>query len=237
MFYELTLKKELEISPRFFGKKLYEEIERSLRHEVEGSCDGDHGYIVAVTAVEDFGKGRIQEGVGFANFNVRYNCIAFLPHKGEVMDAVVKSVNKVNQIKQRCVHCQIACRETRKAVLGVQANLVYFFSAHTLHFAHLMHTTVASQMGFFAQAGPLDIFVSNHLIPEEYEFDSSNEPCYRTSGEDASDTITAGSQVRLRIVGTRIDAQEIVSFKCFSTEKISKTLFVHVALSARFLCS
>lgn len=65
------------------------------------------------------------------------------------------------------------------------------------------------QMGFFAQAGPLDIFVSNHLIPDEYEFDSTNEPSYRTSGED-SDTILAGSIVRLRIVGTRVDAQEIV---------------------------
>lgn len=95
MFYRLTLRKELEISPRFFGKKLYEEIDRSLRQEVEGSCDGDHGYIVAVTQVEEYGKGKIQEGVGSATFHTTYSCIAFLPHKGEVMDAVVKSVNKV----------------------------------------------------------------------------------------------------------------------------------------------
>lgn len=95
MFYRLTLKKELEISPRFFGKKLYEEIDRSLRQEVEGSCDGDHGYIVAVSQVEEYGRGLIEEGVGVARFNVKYSCIAFLPHKGEVMDAVVKSVNKV----------------------------------------------------------------------------------------------------------------------------------------------
>ena len=71
------------------------------------------------------------------------------------------------------------------------------------------------QMGFFAQAGPLDIFVSNHLIPEDYEFDSTNEPCYRTSGDD-SDTILSGSIVRLRIVGTRVDAQEIVRCLYFS---------------------
>ena len=34
MFYLLTLEKELEIQPRFFGPRLREEIDRRLRQEV-----------------------------------------------------------------------------------------------------------------------------------------------------------------------------------------------------------
>lgn len=35
------------------------------------------------------------------------------------------------------------------------------------------------QMGFFAEAGPLQVFVSNHLIPESFEFNTAHEPCYQ----------------------------------------------------------
>lgn len=89
--------------------------------------------------------------------SVGYQCIAFMPNKGEVMDVVVKSINK---------------------------------------------------MGFFAEAGPLQVFVSNHLIPEDFEFDTSQDPAYVTV--DGEQKIVAGCEVRLRIVGTRIDATEIV---------------------------
>ena len=65
-------------------------------------------------------------------------------------------------------------------------------------------------MGFFAEAGPLQIFVSNHLIPEEFEFESTQEPEYMT--KDGDQKITTGCEVRIRIVGTRVDANEIVSF-------------------------
>ena len=64
-------------------------------------------------------------------------------------------------------------------------------------------------MGFFAEAGPLQLFVSNHLIPEEFEFDTAQEPCYVTSEGDQK--ILPGCEVRLRVVGTRVDANEIVS--------------------------
>lgn len=37
----------------------------------------------------------------------------------------------------------------------------------------------AVQMGFFAEAGPLQVFVSNHLIPESFEFNTAHEPCYQ----------------------------------------------------------
>ena len=64
-------------------------------------------------------------------------------------------------------------------------------------------------MGFFSEAGPLQVFVSNHLIPEAFEFNTAHEPCYQTT--DGEQKIVPGSEVRLRIVGTRVDASDIVS--------------------------
>lgn len=66
------------------------------------------------------------------------------------------------------------------------------------------------QVGFFADAGPLQLFVSNHLIPEDFEFNATGEPAFVSTDEAVR--VQAGAEVRLRIVGTRMDASEIVSF-------------------------
>jgi hypothetical protein len=65
------------------------------------------------------------------------------------------------------------------------------------------------QVGFFADAGPLQLFVSNHLIPEDFEFNATGEPAFVSTDEAVR--VQAGAEVRLRIVGTRMDASEIVS--------------------------
>ena len=69
--------------------------------------------------------------------------------------------------------------------------------------------TSVPQMGIFLEAGPLNVFVSNHLIPEDFEFTSADEPSF-ISGDQAV-RIQKGAEVRLRIVGSRVDATEIVS--------------------------
>eukprot|EP00249_Psilotum_nudum_P010133 c22353_g1_i1 orf=169-702(+) len=74
--------------------------------------------------------------------------------------------------------------------------------------------TMVNKMGFFAEAGPVQIFVSNHLIPDDMEFQSGDIPCYATS--DGSVRIQKDSEVRLKIVGTRVDATEIF---CIGTIK------------------
>ena len=63
-------------------------------------------------------------------------------------------------------------------------------------------------MGFFAEAGPLTLFVSNHLIPEDLVFDANANPaCYQT--EDQTVKLEKGEWTRIKIVGTRVDATEI----------------------------
>jgi len=130
-------------------------LENKLYQDVEGTCSGAHGYIIAVLSVIETGDGVVISGSGQAEFVTRYRAIVFKPFKGEVMDAVVGEVNK---------------------------------------------------MGFFAEAGPLTIFVSNHLIDPGMKFDpNSNPPSYAS----ADQVISRHAHVRLKIVGTRVDATEI----------------------------
>lgn len=50
--------------------------------------------MLMVTDIGKIGKGKIREGTGSAVFHVEYTCLVFRPFKGEVLDAVVTSVNK-----------------------------------------------------------------------------------------------------------------------------------------------
>ena len=63
--------------------------------QVEGTCNGKYGFVLSVLNVLDTGRGLVREGSGAAVFNLKYNCICFKPFKGQVMDVVVTSVNKV----------------------------------------------------------------------------------------------------------------------------------------------
>jgi DNA-directed RNA polymerase subunit E'/Rpb7 len=45
--------------------------------------------------VETVGQGTIQPGTGMAAFNVVYQAIVYRPFKGEVVEGVITSVNKV----------------------------------------------------------------------------------------------------------------------------------------------
>ncbi|KAL4400653.1 DNA-directed RNA polymerase II subunit [Malassezia pachydermatis] len=66
--------------------------------------------------------------------------------------------------------------------------------------------TNVNKMGFFAEVGPLSIFVSSHLLPIDYKFQPDANPPEFTS---PTDNLVKGRRVRVRIVGTRVDANEI----------------------------
>jgi DNA-directed RNA polymerase II subunit RPB7 len=136
---------------------------------VEGSCSGQHGFVVAVTDVVEIGKGRIREGGGLATFPIQYNAIVFRPFKGEVFDAIVTQVNK---------------------------------------------------LGFFAQVGPLQVFVSKHMIPEDMVFDAQGAlPAYVSQVSDQQpQRIAKDSEVRLRVIATRVDAAEIFAIGTIKDE-------------------
>lgn len=125
--------------------------------QVEGACNGKYGYVVTVVAVHDVGRGKLRDdGSGLATFRVEYQALTVRPFRGEVVDAVVTSVNK---------------------------------------------------MGFFAEAGPLQLFCSSHLVPEDLEFSAAGDAAFVSA--DGATRVEPDSEVRLRIVGVRTDASEI----------------------------
>jgi DNA-directed RNA polymerase II subunit RPB7 len=70
-----------------------EEILQQLRLKVEGRCHGKYGYTVLVTDIVKYGKGRIHEDTGDAEFPVEYNALVFRPFRAEVLSAEVVEVN------------------------------------------------------------------------------------------------------------------------------------------------
>jgi len=154
---QISLEHDILLHPRYFGPTLLQTVKQKLFTEVEGTCSGTHGFIVAVTTIDNIGVGEIQPGRGFVVYPVKYKAIVFRPFKGEVLEAVVTQVNKV---------------------------------------------------GLFTEIGPLSCFISRHSIPPEMKFDpNSNPPCYKTQSEDQ--VIQQDDEIRLRIIGTRVDATDI----------------------------
>ncbi|EPX71505.1 DNA-directed RNA polymerase complex II subunit Rpb7 [Schizosaccharomyces osmophilus] len=156
-FFLKELSLTITLHPSYFGPRMQDYLKAKLLADVEGTCSGQYGYIICVldSNTINIDKGRVVPGQGYAEFEVKYRAVLWRPFRGEVVDAVVTTVNK---------------------------------------------------MGFFADIGPLSVFVSSHLVPPDMRFDpAANPPNY--SGEDQ--VIERGSNVRLKIVGTRTDATEI----------------------------
>lgn len=98
-YHQLALQKELThtilLHPSYFGPRMLQFLESKLYADVEGTCSGAFGYIIAVVSILDIGKGMVISGSGQAEFITRYRAIVFKPFKGEVVDGVVNNVNKV----------------------------------------------------------------------------------------------------------------------------------------------
>lgn len=63
-------------------------------------------------------------------------------------------------------------------------------------------------MGFFADAGPLRVFISQQLMGDEMKFDANSNPPSFVSDDQV---IQQDTKIRLKIVGCRVDATDIVS--------------------------
>jgi DNA-directed RNA polymerase II subunit RPB7 len=66
--------------------------------------------------------------------------------------------------------------------------------------------TKVVQHGFFAESGPLTVFVSHHLLPAGMEFDASSEAWVSQASDEK---IGKDGAVRLRILGLKIEATTI----------------------------
>lgn len=155
MYYLKALHHSLKLHPAFFTAHLKEHLKKRLLAEVEGSCSGRFGYIVSVLKITNIDKGKINLS-GQAEYHITYLAIVFKPFKGQVVEGIVNTTNK---------------------------------------------------MGFFVDVGPLNVFISTHLIGDGFKFNpNSNPPAF----EDAEDSrIQKGTQVRLKLVGIKADVLQI----------------------------
>jgi DNA-directed RNA polymerase II subunit RPB7 len=95
MFFILNLKKNLQVTPEYLGKKLSTHLLALLKRAVEGSFNNRFGYLVKVLTVDKYGEGKVQDGSGDVMFQLSYKALVFMPYKGEVVDAVVTQVMEV----------------------------------------------------------------------------------------------------------------------------------------------
>lgn len=95
MFFLKTLQHRVILPPQHFGPWLNEEVEKRLRKDVEGLCNGKFGFVVCVLSIENMSKGFIQDSYGGAAFDVEYKAIILKPFKGQVLDAIVGTINKM----------------------------------------------------------------------------------------------------------------------------------------------
>ena len=99
MFYHIQLDHEVLLHPRYFGPQLMETVKQKLFGEVEGTCTGKYGFVIAVTTIDNIMPGIIQPGQGFVVYPVKYKAIVFRPFKGEVLNAVL---SPQESLKKNC---------------------------------------------------------------------------------------------------------------------------------------
>ncbi|OCB83982.1 hypothetical protein A7U60_g8653 [Sanghuangporus baumii] len=102
-------------------------LESKLYSDVEGTCSGQFGYIIAVVSVLDIGKGMVLPGSGQAEFVTRYRAIVFKPFKGEVVDGVVANVNKIIEKNTK----------VRLKIVGTRVDATEIFAIGTIKEDHL----------------------------------------------------------------------------------------------------
>jgi DNA-directed RNA polymerase II subunit RPB7 len=151
MFFLHTLTRIITLHPSFFGPNMSQYLQSKLTHDVEGTCTGRY-YIIVVLDIQETSSGRIIPGSGVSEFTLTYRAVVWRPFKGETVDAIVSSVNKV---------------------------------------------------GFFADVGPLSVFVSANMIPPDVKFDGTVNPAVYTNNDDQ--IIKKGASVRIKLIGTRSD--------------------------------
>ena len=68
--------------------------------------------------------------------------------------------------------------------------------------------TQVNKLGIFAEFGPVNAFVSKHQMPSDMEFQEQLIPQKYVS-RDNKIAIKKGDEVRLKIIGTSVNAQQL----------------------------
>lgn len=139
---------------------------------------------MSVVDIVDVGSGVLQNTTGFAEFNIIYKAVVFKPFKNQVVDGVVTTVNKVQSTHLvATTYSHFATPEPWFDLVGRLFAWLASWTASGLEedwrgiytdwspdtrvlqiFTHTLPlSTCYFKMGFFADVGPLQVFVSSHV--------------------------------------------------------------------------
>tara|TARA_R110002050_G_scaffold273305_2_gene417378 strand:- start:81 stop:599 length:519 start_codon:yes stop_codon:yes gene_type:complete len=154
--------------------------------------------------INDINSGYLDHATGFASYLVKYEAIVFRPFRGEVLDAVVKTVTEVK--KKRQGYTGVESVEKIDIFRDVWVMGEYQWKRNR----EIDFSSCASQRGFFAEAGPLYIFVAKECIPDSMEYDAgSTPPSWVSKNPQEQYFLTVDTAVRVKIFGVRLESTEI----------------------------
>eukprot|EP00091_Calanus_sinicus_P015613 TRINITY_DN34046_c0_g1_i1.p2 TRINITY_DN34046_c0_g1~~TRINITY_DN34046_c0_g1_i1.p2 ORF type:complete len:101 (-),score=20.80 TRINITY_DN34046_c0_g1_i1:300-602(-) len=94
MFYHISLDHEIMLYPRYFGPQLMDTVKQKLFTEVEGTCTGKYGFVIAVTTIDCVGAGLDPAWPGLCPVPGQVQGHRLQALQGGVLDAVVTQVNR-----------------------------------------------------------------------------------------------------------------------------------------------
>lgn len=193
-FFLKELSLTISLHPSYFGPHMRDFLKAKLLADVEGTCSGQYGYIICVldSNTIDIDKGKVIPGQGFAEFEVKYRAILWRPFRVGLCIVSFSIVTLTLVIGRSRWCCCDYSKQNGFLCWCWPSERVCIFSRMWRRSFSFIFTNK---------------FVK--LVPPDMTFDpAANPPNY--SGEDQ--VIEKGSNVRLKIVGTRTDATEIVSY-------------------------
>ena len=89
MYKNIKIQDTVRVDPSRFGEVLEEVVLEICRENYEGIINSDLGLIIAVTAIEDIGVGKLIPGDGAAYHDVTFNILSYKPEDHEIVEGEV----------------------------------------------------------------------------------------------------------------------------------------------------
>lgn len=153
VFLQKNLKRTIMVHPQYLGERLKQHIKEQCSAELLGTSLDGVGYVIMVIEIQDhqIGKGLVDHLTGFTRFEVEFGAVIYRPFKNEVMDTVVASCTPVSA-------AAALPPAPAHASPGASPN---WYPCLTHRAASLAPRHLSPmQYGFFAEAGPINIFVA-----------------------------------------------------------------------------
>mgnify|MGYP003730786569 CR=1 FL=1 len=92
MYYKITVKDHIRVSPRFFGKDLKDAVKAGIKLKYDGLIDQNLGVVIDVTDVREVGEGIIIPGDGASYYETTFELLTYKPELQEVVVGRIKDI-------------------------------------------------------------------------------------------------------------------------------------------------